>query len=414
MIAIGTELLLGETVEGNGAWLGRRLAALGIPVVRRTTVGDDDEAITASVHEALQRTGALVCTGGLGPTSDDRTRPAVARVFGRELVLDEEWLEVIRARFRARGLVMPESNRVQAEKPAGSTLLPNQRGTAPGLALEDPRLGMAILLPGVPSEMQWLMDEQVVPFLRSRGWIGRGRIRSRTLRTTGISESALAERVADLTPGFDPLTLAYLPTGLGEDLRLTSWGDLEEADAEGALARAELQLRDRLGGLVYGADSEDLAEIVGRQLRARGLKIGLAESCTGGLLAKRLTDAAGSSDYMAGAVVAYENAAKVRLLGVRESTIDEHGAVSAQVAREMAAGARAAFRADVAISVTGIAGPGGGTEEKPVGTVWIALAIDDRIEVRRLRLAGDRIEVRERSAQAALDLLRRQLVEHPS
>lgn len=414
IVTIGTELLLGATLEGNGTWLSHRLGEVGIKVHRRVTVGDDVHAIAAAIAHGLERHGAVICTGGLGPTRDDVTRNAVARVFGRELVLDEGWLEVIRRRFQDRGLDMPAVNRTQAELPAGATLLPNERGTAPGIALEDERLGLVILLPGVPREMQWLTEQHVLPLLRARGFGRAAPVISRTLRTTGISESALAERIEDVVDSFAPLTLAYLPAGTGEDLRLTCWGDLSPDEAARALDRAEAALRERLGDLVYGAGDDDLAEIVLRDLRARRLTLAVAESCTGGLVAKRLTDPAGASDVFLAGIVAYSNVAKRLFLDVQESTLLEHGAVSESVASEMAAGVCRRTGAPCGIAITGIAGPAGGTSDKPVGTVCIATHVCGETRARTLKLPGVRAEVRERSAQAALAWLRKRvLTERP-
>ena len=239
IVTIGDELLLGETVDHNSAWLGRRLAAEGIRVARRATVGDDEDAIAAAVREALDRTGTVLCTGGLGPTPDDLTRPAVARLFGRRLLLDPALLEALRARFRARGLEMPEINRTQAEVPEGATIFPNPYGTAPGLALQDERGRLAILLPGVPRELHAIVAQHVIPFLRAR-WPMRSRpIRHRVLRTTGIPESALAERIAPLLPQLAPLRVAFLPDPTGVDLRITSWGELDAEAADRALDTAE-------------------------------------------------------------------------------------------------------------------------------------------------------------------------------
>ena len=410
IVAVGTELLLGEVHESNGTWLGRTLAAAGIAVRRRVVVGDDADAIASAVDEALRRTGVVLCTGGLGPTRDDFTRPVVAGLFGRALHIDTAWLETIRRRFEDRGVPMPPSNRVQAEVPEGGVLFPNRRGTAPGIAIDDAR-GLVILLPGVPSEMRGLVDDAVLPYLARRFTDREHPIVSRVLRTAGISESALAERVDDVIDGFAPLTVAFLPAAIGEDLRVTSWGELDRAAAERALDLAEAVLRERLHPYVYGAGDDDLADVVGGMLRANRLTLSVAESCTGGLLAKRLTDSAGASDYFVGGIVSYANAGKRDQLGVSAATLDTHGAVSEATVREMAAGARDALRSDCALAITGIAGPAGGTPEKPVGTVWIAAAIGQRIEPRRLHLLGDRSEIRARAAQAALDLLRRLLQE---
>lgn len=414
LVTIGDELVLGELVDSNGAWLGRRLAAAGIRVARRTTVGDDEGAIRDAVRDALGRTGAVVCTGGLGPTRDDRTRPAVARLFGRALRVDDAVLEHIRALFERRGREMPAANRTQAEVPEGATVFPNREGTAPGLALEDGAGRVAILLPGVPREMRSLVEEHALPFLLAR-WPARARpILHRVVRTTGIAESTLAERIDDLVDGFRPLTVAFLPGFDGVDLRLTSWGALDAGEAVLALDAAEAALRGRLDDYVYGTDGADLAAGVGAELARRRRTLALAESCTGGLIAKRLTDVPGASAYFLAGAVTYADRTKEELLGVRRETLAAHGAVSEETAREMAEGARRAAAADYAVSVTGIAGPTGGTPEKPVGTVWICVAGPGGTDARRLQLAGDREEIRERSAQAALALLWRRVRREPA
>jgi nicotinamide-nucleotide amidase len=405
VVAIGDELILGDTIETNGAWLGRRLSEEGILVRQRTVTGDDDDAIRAAVSDALARTGFVICCGGLGPTPDDRTRTVVAALYGWLLEIDEAWLATIRARFVARGLRMPDVNRVQAEVPRGAVLLTNDLGTAPGLLLHDDARGTTILLPGVPSELRWLVEQHVLPYLRRRMMGGQPPVRRRVLRTTGIAESALAERVDDIARSIGPLGLAFLPTGTGIDLRLTSWGDLPDDQAREALDHAEARLRERLGPIVYGAANDDLATLVGAALRERRLTIAVAESCTGGLLAKRLTDAAGASDYLIAGVVTYANDAKMRLLGVDEAILASHGAVSEAAASAMLDGVIRITNADCALSITGVAGPGGGSEEKPVGTVWVGAALPGHRTTRLLRLFGSRAEIRERSAQGALKIL---------
>jgi nicotinamide-nucleotide amidase len=406
LLAIGNELLLGETVDTNASWIGRRLAEAGIAVARKTTVGDDVAQIRTALAEALARTGTVLCTGGLGPTPDDLTRHAVAELYARPLVVDQGWVDVLRARYARRGIPMPGINRVQGEHPRGSRLLPNERGTAPGIVVDDARLGFTALLPGVPSEMRALLEEQLLPLLQQR-LRPPARIRSRLLRTAGLSEAMLAERVADIAAAVQPpLALAYLPHLTGVDLRVTS----PEA-AAGDADRLLHHLRQRLADSVYAEELRDLALVVGEMLQARGLTLTLAESCTGGLLAKRVTDGAGASAWFQSGFVTYANQAKVTQLGVQPETLATHGAVSELCAREMAEGARRAAGADVAIAITGIAGPGGGTEEKPVGTVWIAVGLPDGTHARRFVFPGDRGEIRERSAQNALELLRRLLAE---
>ncbi|MGD8278560.1 MAG: competence/damage-inducible protein A [Gemmatimonadota bacterium] len=405
IVAVGDELLLGDSIDSNGPWLGRRLSGLGAVVSRRTVVGDDDAAIRGAVADALGRTGIVICSGGLGPTPDDRTRDAVAGLYGREFELDGTWLETIRRRFQARGLVMPDTNRRQAEVPRGAVLLPNPHGTAPGLAIDDARLGLTVLLPGPPRELRALFDAEVTSLLEDRLDPERRPVLRRVLRTTGLAESQVAERVADLDAGMAPLTLAYLPVGIGIDLRLTSWGVLSADEAGRALDAAQAALTDRLGAAVYAEGETDLAAVVGHALAERGLTVATAESCTGGLVAKRLTDVAGASAWVRGGAVAYSNEAKRDALGVPAELIAGNGAVSEPVVRAMVEGAQARLGADCAVAVTGIAGPGGGTAEKPVGTVWIAASVRDRIETRLLRLVGTRGDVRARSAQAALALL---------
>ncbi|HSJ08744.1 MAG TPA: competence/damage-inducible protein A, partial [Longimicrobiales bacterium] len=375
LLAIGNELLLGATVDTNSAWIATRLAREGIAVARKTTVGDDDAAIRDALDAALRRTGIVICTGGLGPTLDDLTRDAVAAHYGRAQHTDQGWVDELQRRYDLRGIPMPQVNRVQALLPEGATLLFNARGTAPGIAIDDASLGLTVLLPGVPNEMRGLMDEHVVPMLRAR--LGdTGAVTTRTLRTTGISEAALAERVDDVARDVAPLTLAFLPGTNGVDLRVTHVG---AGDAAPHFERVIGALRERLAEYVYADDDTDLAVVVGRMLTARGLTLALAESCTGGLASKRMTDAAGSSSYMNAGFVTYANEAKQDHLGVRLETLALHGAVSEQCAREMALGARSAGRADVAVSITGVAGPGGGSEGKPVGTVWFALAMRDEV-----------------------------------
>jgi nicotinamide-nucleotide amidase len=405
VVAIGDELLLGDTIDTNGAWIGRVLSSVGFRVARRAVVPDHDDAIRSAVSEALARTGAVICCGGLGPTPDDRTRPAVAAVYGWPLEVDEAWVGVMRSRFEARGFTMPETNRVQAEVPRGATLFHNEIGTAPGLGLADEAHGVAVLLPGVPREMRWLLEHGAMDWLQGVLPHGGRTILRRIVRTTGVAESVVAERVADVAGDLAPLSLAFLPTGIGIDLRLTSWGDTSREDATALLERGVTRLRERLGRAVYGEDDDDLAAVVGEMLRQRGLTVAVAESCTGGLLAKRLTDAAGSSDYMVGGVVAYANEAKTAFLDVPPATIEQEGAVSEATAGAMLDGIVRAARSDCGISITGIAGPGGGSEEKPVGTVWTGVALGERRVVRQLKLFGDRSEVRARAAQASLKIL---------
>jgi nicotinamide-nucleotide amidase len=409
VVTIGTELVLGLTVDSNGAELGRALAATGVEVVRRTTVADRPDAIRAAVAEALDRTGFVVTTGGLGPTRDDATKTVVAELFGRRLVLDEILLGALEARFKRLGRTpMPAANRSQAEVPEGATVLRNPRGTAPGLWLEDPLGRVAVLLPGVPREMRGLVVDEVLPRLIQRRSAGVRVVRSRTVRTTGVPESALAERVGAIEETIAPLTLAYLPSVAGVDLRVTAW-DLSPSDADARLAGATEQLVRLAGEHCYGGDDADLAAVVLERLRRGHQRLGIAESCTGGLLGARLTAVPGASETLVGGVVAYADAVKIARLNVPLATLQAHGAVSEETVRAMAAGAQEFFAVDCTMAITGIAGPSGGTPDKPVGTVWLAVRVGDETRAVRRVFPGDRDEIRQRAAQAALDLLRRQL-----
>ncbi len=408
VVTIGTELLLGQILDTNAAELGRGLAAAGVEVVRHSSVADRPDAIRAAVAEALDRTGFVITTGGLGPTRDDMTKREVAALFGKALEMDAAVLRSLEERFRRLGRPMAAVNRTQAEVPEGATVLPNPRGTAPGLWVEDTRGRVVVMLPGVPSEMRGLLAEEVLPRLaaRSAGVV----VRSRTVRTTGVAESALAERVGAIEEEIAPLTLAYLPSIEGVDLRVTAWR-LREGEAERLLASATAVLRERAGEHCYGEDGTDLAATVLEQLRTRGVRLAVAESCTGGLLGARITAVPGASDVFVGGVVAYDDDVKTAVLSVPRERILTHGAVSEAVVLAMALGAEQCFAAEAALAITGIAGPSGGTPEKPVGTVWLAARY--RSEGRALKrvFPGDRNEIRARAAQAALDLLRRLLAD---
>jgi nicotinamide-nucleotide amidase len=346
-------------------------------------------------------------TGGLGPTKDDLTKHAVAQLLGKKLVLDESILQALEERFRRFKRPMPAMNRTQAEVPEGATVLPNPRGTAPGLWIEDERQRFVVMLPGVPYEMRALLVEEVLPRLlaRARQQGAAGVVRSRTVRTTGLPESAVAERVEDLEAGLAPLTLAYLPGTPGVDLRLTAWG-LPADEADRRLANGVKVLTAALDSRCYGEDRADLAAVVLDLLRLRREQVAVAESCTGGLLGARLTAIPGASDCFVGGVIAYADDVKTAELGVPASVLDKFGAVSEETVRAMAEGATKRFDVACAMAITGVAGPGGGTPEKPVGSVWIAACRGRETKAIGRMMVGDREEIRARSAQAALDLLR--------
>ena len=406
LLTVGTELLLGFTVDTNGAEIARALASIGVEVARRTSVGDDRAAIQDALGAALDRTGTVLVTGGLGPTRDDITKHAVADLLGLPLDFHDEIWQGLLERFRSLGREPSMTNRSQAEVPRGGTVLRNRWGTAPGLWLDSPR-GLVIMLPGVPIEMRNLLAHEVLPRLAPRG--ANRVVRSLTVRTTSIPESTLAERLGDIENAVRPLGLAYLPGLEGVDLRLTSWG-AGEAESDVRLAAAAEELRRRAGDHVYGEGEETLAGIVVGLLRETGWTIGVAESCTGGLLGGRLTDVAGSSDVFLGGIIAYDNIVKVRELDVPGEMLRQHGAVSEPVAAAMAEGVRRRLSVNIGVGITGIAGPGGGTPDKPVGTVCLAVAGPADTRPRRTIFPGSRPEVRARAVQAALFMVRQRLL----
>jgi len=341
VITIGDELLLGFTIDTNAAHLARALASIGVHVARRTTVGDDAAAIARAVADALDRSEGVITTGGLGPTSDDLTKPSIAALFGREMILDEAHLAWMDERWRNRfNRPLPATNRAQALLPAGAFKLENRHGSAPGIWLEDERGRWVAMLPGVPREMRGMLADTLLPRIKGR-ITGNTVVQSVTIRTTGIAESLLAEHIETMERDTGPLgvTLAYLPSIAGVDLRLTV-RDVPENVANESLSRAAARIRAAAGEWTYGEGEDDLAAIVLDLCRQRRLTIGVAESCTGGLLGARLTAISGASDVMLGGVIAYDNEVKQRRLGVEESALREHGAVSEEVVRQMARGAR--------------------------------------------------------------------------
>jgi nicotinamide-nucleotide amidase len=407
LLTIGTELLLGQTVDTNSAEIGRALAEAGIQVVRRTTVTDDPESIRSATMDVLERTGAVLTTGGLGPTADDITKKVIAALFDRPLVYHPEIWDWLVQRFARFGRVPSEKNRGQAEVPEGAIILANRWGTAPGIWLEGVA-GLVIMLPGVPAEMRGLLRHEVIPRLAPR--VGDRVVSSRTLRTTGLPESALAEAVGEVEGTIAPLSLAYLPSLAGVDLRVTAWG-LPADEAARRLASALELLRGRAGRWIYGEDEVDLAEVVLGRARERKLSLATAESCTGGGVGRRLTAIPGSSEVYLGGVIAYDNRVKTEWLGVPSQLIAEQGAVSEAVARRMAEEVVSRLNADLGVAVTGVAGPAGGSEAKPVGLVCFAVSDRGRTTAWHQLLPGSREEVRARAEQAALNGLLARILE---
>ena len=408
VLCVGSELLLGNITNGNARWIAEQLAALGVPHQRQMVVGDNRERLMAEVRQAAGRCRVLITTGGLGPTPDDLTTEAIAAAFETPLVEHPEIWAEIQARLSARGRICSPSNRRQAFLPKGAAVLPNPTGTAPGM-IWSPVPGFTVLtFPGVPSEMKAMWQQTAAPWLRQSG-LAAGVFASRMLRFWGVSESALAEEMADLLEQANPTVAPY--AGAGEvKLRITARAE-HQADAEALLLPVEREIRRRTGKSCFGVDEQSLAEVVLQQLRLRGQTVAVAESCTGGGLGAALAAVPGASDVFLGGVIAYANGVKQGLLGVPAELLQAHGAVSDPVAQAMAEGARRATGADWGLAITGVAGPGGGSDEKPVGLVHLAIAGPDgcsREEV-RFGTSRGRTWIQALSAGEALNRLRLQL-----
>jgi nicotinamide-nucleotide amidase len=406
VLAVGSELLGEDRAETNSLAVAALLRRFGVALRRKIVVGDDEAEIARELGRMAAECDLVVVSGGLGPTSDDVTREAAARAFGLELRESPAITESIRERFAAMGRAMPEVNRRQAQVPAGASVLDNARGTAPGLRLE---VGAAtvFLLPGVPAELHGLLREAVEPWLAARR--GGLALESLTLRVAGLAESEVEERIAAAYVEFGRDDITVLGGGGDVRLRLTAGG--EAAARRERLGGMAERLRGLLGAAVYGEDDEELEAVVGRMLAAAGQTLATAESCTGGLVGERVTRVPGSSAYYLGGIIAYDDRLKRDLLGVPGELLRQHGAVSEAAARAMAAGARERLASDWAIAVTGVAGPAGGSDAKPVGTVHLAVIGPGAAAHRRVRLPGDRSRVRWLASHAALEMLRRRLLD---
>lgn len=403
IIAIGSELLTPFRTDTNSLWLTERLNSVGIEVQLKTVVGDDEAILEESLRDALRRSAVIISTGGLGPTEDDITRKVFARVTGCQLKLDYEVLAGIRERFASRGYQMTPNNERQALILDGATVLANPNGSAPGIKL-DQEGKLIVLLPGPPRENQPMFDDYVMPDLER---MSRGvRIVRRVLKVTGLGESALDDMIAPIYKEYSNPITTILFTDSEIEIHLTASADTA-ARAEELGEELTGKLEEKLGYYLYSTTGESLEEVVGHRLRLKQFTIATAESCTGGLVAERITRVSGSSDYFVGSVVSYTNEVKSQLLDVPNEMIERHGPVSGDVAEAMARGVKARTGATIGVSVTGTAGPGGGTDAVPVGTVYIGLADDVVTSNRRLVLPGDRHLIRWRASTAALEMVRR-------
>ena len=407
IITIGDEILIGQTVDTNSAWMGNELNLMGIRINRITSVSDNKGEIISSLDEALSRTEVVLMTGGLGPTSDDITKETLAGYFGGKLVMDNEVLENVNDRLRRRNLQMNENNRRQAMVPDNCKVLRNLTGTAPGMLFEK-NGKIVVSMPGVPHEMKHIMKEHVLPLLAVR--LPGGVIVHKNIMTYGVAEAILAERLEAFEnelPG--EIRLAYLPAYGVIKLRLTAAGSDEKKIRE-SIKEQVAKLYEIITDVIYGEDEVMLEEVVGKLLNDNNLTVSTAESCTGGKIASLITSVPGSSGWFRGAVVAYDNSIKTGVLGVSKETLRIYGAVSAETAGEMARGARRLMGTDYAVAVTGIAGPTGGTADKPVGTVWIAIDSERGLLTEKQIFADNRQINISRSSYGALNLLRKQIV----
>jgi nicotinamide-nucleotide amidase len=404
VVAVGTELLLGQIANTNAQTISQSLAGIGIDVYFHTVVGDNLDRMTATIRQAIARSDAVIITGGLGPTSDDITREAVAEVTGRRLVRDDAVAEQIQTIFKRMNRHMPEENLKQAEMPEGAEMIPHE-GTAPGFVIED-RSCLVFALPGVPWEMVAMLKKSVIPKLSQRS--GAGSIVSRQVLVVGLGESATQEKIRDIVDRQSNPTIAYLAGGGQLKIRLSAKA-ASESEALALIGPVEEEIRSRLGIDAVAGSHGSLADALGQLLRSRGLKIAVAESLTGGLIGSQLTGAGGSSDFFLGSLVTYATEAKRDVAGVDEAILAGPGPVSEEAAAALARAARTKFGADLAVSATGVAGPAE-QDGMPVGTVYVGAVIEDRTEVRAVRGHGDRDNIRAQAATAALDLGRRLLL----
>ncbi len=402
ILSIGTELTRGEIVDTNAAWLAASLTEAGFEVVSCDAVSDDPQRIVDALQRLGCDTAAIIVTGGLGPTTDDITASCAAQAASVAVVRDEGALAAIRRRVESRGRVVTPHHEKQADVPEGAELLPNADGTAPGFALNIGR-STAFFMPGVPREMKRMFTEQVLPRIRpsapNNSWVVR-------LRTFGLAESSATQLLEGIESQYEGITLGYRIHFPEVDVKILGRGANQGAARELA-TRVAAEVKERLGDVVYGEGDDTLAQITGRALRAKNYRLAVAESCTGGLVSHLLTSFPGASDFLIGSAVVYANSAKTRLLGVSEDTLRGHGAVSAEVAAEMAEGSRRLCETNVGLAVTGIAGPGGGTAEKPVGLVYWAASHPGGTVVKERVFTGSRNEIQSHAAHAALDLVRR-------
>ena len=408
IITIGDEILIGQTLNTNAAFIGEKLTEIQFDVVKSSTVGDDHSNILKEFEDAFKNNDVVIVTGGLGPTHDDVTRKCIAEFFETELIVDKNVLEDIHEIFTKRGRKMTPTNENQALVPKIANVMRNKRGTAPGNWIEK-NDKIFISMPGVPFEMKLMMQEFVIPKLRDKFNTIDGKILTKNLLTTGIPESYLYEKLGDIDELLDGAKLAFLPNQFGVKMRITVIGENEE-ETKNKMVEIEQKIRALVGRYIYGYGDILIEEVTGRLLKERGLRIAVAESCTGGLICSRFTNISGSSEYFDQGMVTYNNVAKVESLKVNEDTLEKLGAVSLEIAMQMAEGIRAVSGVDIGLAVTGIMGPTGASENKPVGLVYIGISDEKVCTAKEFRFGDDRLLNKDRTAQAAIDMVRRHLL----
>ena len=408
LISIGDEILIGQIINSNAAFIADKLNELSIDVVKMVAIADDEEEIINELKTAFEQAELVVMTGGLGPTHDDVTKSAVVKYYGTKLVFNEQVWARVKEFLEQRNMEIKEIHKTQAQVPEIAETFENTKGTAPGLWFAKEGKYLAVM-PGVPAEMQAMVNDYLIPRLRLLSDLNGEAVVRKTLLTTGLPESEVFLKLGDLDELLSGAKLAFLPNQFGVRLRITVKAPTRE-EATDKLLLVEQRIRAKIGRYIYGVDNQTLEEVVAKLLIERELTLATAESCTGGLIASRLTNIPGSSAFFDRGIVSYSNGAKVELLNVDEDTINKYGAVSPQVAEQMATGVRQSCGADLGLAVTGIMGPGGATATKPVGLVYIALADEEKCNVKEFHFGTDRLTNKDKTSQSALDMLRRHLL----
>lgn len=409
IISIGDEILIGQIVNTNAAYIGDKLFSAGFPVEKTIVIGDEENILLEELKDSMDKYDITIITGGLGPTHDDITKPTLIKFFDDKYISDEKVLEHVKNIFRRRNIKMPAVNIAQALIPSRSIVIWNESGTAPGIMFEE-NGKIIIAIPGVPFEMKALIDNEIIPLLRKKFLSDVSKVYlHKTLLTTGTGESTLNEMLGDINEIIGDSKLAFLPSVTGVRLRINAEAD-SEPEAQQKIISIEKKIRDKIQDFVFGVNDENLESVIGKILKGKKQSLSVAESCTGGKISSRIVSVPGSSEYYIGGVCVYSNIEKIKLLNIKEDTLSKYGAVSEQTAIEMAEGVREIMKTDYSVSTTGIAGPSGGSEDKPVGLVWIGFSSKNKSYAMKFLFGEERQRNIERASQRALEILRRELL----